>query len=196
MSEIKQLYTETKKDAMKDVLQESLLSEFIDKRKGKFILESKFTEIFKQFVLLEKEFPQIRFYVFDILAQLVMAYDELVNYAAFAKDELLKLIVEKTCSVFANAVKIVLSQTKNIDELKQLWYEIEFFQNVTLKFQTDKSEGVLKTVYQDIVKKKAEIEKIEPKDTEMFTAGEIATKKILIVKTKFKFQKQFEVLYI
>jgi len=196
ITELKTLYIDSKKDVVKEVLQESLLSEFIDKKKGKYIFESKFTETFKQFVLLEKEFPQIRFYVFDILAQLIISYDELLNYAAFAKDEILRIIVEKSCSVFGNAVKIVLGQSKNVDELRQLWYEVEFFENVSSKFQTDKSKVHLKKAYQDIVQTKAALEKVDVKDVEMFTAGELATKKILIVKTKFKFQKQFEVLYI
>lgn len=190
------MYVQNKKEIIKEIFQESLLSEFLDKRKGKYILESKFTESYKQLVLSDKDFPQIRYYVCDVLLQLVMAYDELINYAAFTQIDLLKIIVEETCSVYANAAKLVVSFSKNIDEFKQLWYEIEFFENVTAKFQTERSQAHLKATYQGLLNSKAAVEKIEPKDAEMFDAAEIANKKILIVKTKFKFQKQFEVLFM
>jgi len=177
---------------IKDILQESLLSEFIDKKKGKYIVESKFTETYKQLILNEREFLQIRYYIFDIMSQLVMAYDELLNYALFTQIDLLKVLIEEVSSVLTNAMRIVLSHAKSIDELKQLWYELEFFENATAKFKSEKSEAVFKAIYQEILKTGAAIENIELKNVDMWTASEISEKKILIAKTKYKFQKQFE----
>lgn len=169
-----------------------MLSELIDKKKGKYVVESKFTETYKQLILNEREFLQIRYYVFDIMTQLVIAYDELLNYAYFTQLDLLKVLVEEASSVYVNAVKIVLGNVKSNDELKQLWYEIEFFENATAKFKSEKSDAAFKMIYQEILKVKAGIEKIDIKNVDMWTAKEISEKKILIAKTKYKFQKQFE----
>jgi len=126
------------------------------------------------------------------MSQLVIAYDELLNYAYFTQLDLMKVYVEEVSSVFSNALRIVLDNSKSVDELKQLWYEIEFFENATAKFKSEKSEAIFKGIYQEILKARARIENIEVKDVDMWTAGEISEKKILIAKTKYKFQKQFE----
>jgi len=196
ITELKALYVDSNLNSFQQILKEYLTSEFVDQKKGSYSLEAKFAETFKQFVLSEKEFPQIRVYVFDILMQLVTAFDELMNYAAFTKDELLRMIVQKSCKAFVDAVKIVSGQSKNIDELKQLWCEIEFFQNVASKFQTEDCKIHFKRIYQSIVQTKAAIEKVYVNDVEMFTVGELVAKKRLILKTRFEFQKQFEVLFM
>ena len=180
---------------MKEIFQELFLSEFVDKKKGKYIVESKFSESYKHLVLCEKEFPQIRYYIVDILLQLVISYEELMNYASFTQTELLKVVVEETSSVYFNAIRLIANYSKNIDEYKQIWYEIEFFENVTSKFQSEKSQVHIKEAYKELVRAKATIENIDPKIAEMFTLSEMSNKKILIVKTKFQYQKQFEVLY-
>ena len=65
-----------------------------------------------------------------------------------------------------------------------------------MKFQTESSQAHLKAVYQGLLEAKAAVEKIESKDAEIFDSSEIANKRILVAKMKFKFQKQFEVLFM
>mmetsp|Transcript_14785 Transcript_14785/g.12605 ORF Transcript_14785/g.12605 Transcript_14785/m.12605 type:complete len:130 (-) Transcript_14785:48-437(-) len=129
----------------------------------------------------------MRYYIFDILLLFVQCHDELVNYAPHFYLEIMKSVLEEICRVIYNAVTIILKYSNNIDEIKQLWYEVEFFDILTPKFQNEKSIHYIKEIFGSLRAAKASIEGTEPLTTQVFTYEETGAKKILLIKTKYKF---------
>lgn len=161
------------------------------------------------------EDKEIRFYILDILNELVVISNEILDKSPIFLDELMKNLLIFITVVFLKPLRLMGSLP--IDKAKQvfsffslifdyllfqkIWLEIEFFQNMTSKFQTQASIQncqeiflQLKRLGKGVKEKEAPAEQIAT--SEIFSAAELPLKQKLIRNNKYKYHHLFQFLFL
>lgn len=150
-----------------------------------------FNVAYNNFVLSDPEEFHLRFYIHDILANLVLIYDELNNHSAFLVTEMITQIIEESSMILLMAFKNRLKKEDKAN-IKQCWLELEFYDNITRKFQSEKARKIINDGFTGM--KGLYFNEGESTSGEIFTASEINQKKKLIRNNRFKYQHNFAVL--
>lgn len=150
-----------------------------------------FNLAYTNYALSEPEDPQLRFYILDILSNLVLTYDELNNHSPFMVVEMVTQIVEETSMILLMAFKNRLRREEKAD-IKQCWVELEFYDMITKKYQSEKARKIIVDGFTGM--KNLFFNQGEGTTNEIFTESELAQKRKLIRHNKFKHQQNFAVL--
>jgi len=170
-------YTTEKLHSIIECLKENLLvkpdqvSEF----------QRKYATSYKQFISSEEDGFQLRYYVLDILTELVATYDEIKAYCPSIDQQIMNNIIEETLLFIGKNLAAILSSKTNKD-IKQLWLEVEFFQNLTARFHGKQTQNIVQGIFSALKK---------------VVGGEIASedeKKKIIRLNKFKNERNFDIL--
>lgn len=186
---MKLLYLKKRRTEIVEIVDHYLLSPNLKSFEGRFL------ETYRKLTLENSLISEIRFYIFEILTLLVYAYEELLFQAKQYLPDILKLIIDEVASVLVTTSKKILENTKDVKEYQQFWHEVEFFLNVTTKYQSPRCIANLQNIYDDLKEERSNIENTPLYKTELFDEEDARKHKVLIITAKLKFYRQFEVLF-
>jgi len=185
IKELKTQYVKEKLLMQKEVIDENLLMKLDEKMQ----FQKKYTQSYKQFIVTDDDGFHLRYYLTDLLTNLVLTYDEIKTYCPFMNMEVLQNIIEESLSYIGKIMPLIL-KNRIEKEIKQLWLELEFFQNLTVRFHTE----VAKKYFQQLNVMLRKYYFNRESQDEIFTEEEIRKKDRFFKVNKFKNERNFDIL--
>ena len=188
IKDIKTQYIREKLLIQKECIDENLFLKSEDKN----AFQKKFGIAYKQFIMSDNEGFHLRYYVSDLLTNLIMVFDEIRTYCPFIDKDVLQNIIDETLNYIAKILPVVL-KNKVEKEVKQLWLEMEFFQNLTVRFHNETTRKLFHMIFMNLKKIYFGADKANEQQS-IFNEEENRKKERFIRVNKFKNERNFDVL--